>query len=102
MAQLHVRVGFGAPSPLVLSFPCSAALVSYLPGEGFQPFHLTVSAGNWTMMTLVLTGCLDITANAATAFLCNVPHWRQPLGKLKNDDSPNEVTILISVNGLML
>lgn len=37
-----------------------------------------------------------------TVFLCHVPRGRQPLGKLKNDDSPNEVTILISVDGLML
>lgn len=54
------------------------------------------------MITLELTVCLDSRADAATFFLCNVPHRRQPLGKLKNDDSPNEVTILISVNGLML
>lgn len=53
------------------------------------------------MITLGLTGCLDSMADAAIVFLCNIPHWRQPLGKLKNDDSPNEVTILILVNGLM-
>lgn len=54
------------------------------------------------MITLKLIVCLDSRADAATFFLCNVPHRRQPFGKLKNDDSPNEVTILISVNGLVL
>lgn len=63
------------PHPWVPSPMSSAASVSSSQKKADNhTADLTVSAWHWMMITLGLTGCLDSRADAATVFLCNVPH----------------------------
>ena len=54
------------------------------------------------MMTDLRVGQAPLGFPHAATVLSNATCWRQSLGKLKNDEGPSEVTILISVNGFML